>query len=63
MNVELTFENGSVVEGQTSDSGFLIEFAEWPDKKSRPANGSIFQTQVSKIKYWQEYDLEKSPDA
>lgn len=59
MLVKLTFMNGIEAQGNTSDDGFLIVFADWPVELSRPTSESIFQTQVSKIKYWQEYDLEK----
>ncbi len=62
MHVELTFVSGSIVTGKTSDSGFLIQFADWPDAMPFPAE-NILQTQVSKIKYWQEYELEKPTDA
>jgi hypothetical protein len=58
MFVELTFSNGITAIGNTSDNGFLITFAEWPDELPSPS-GNILQTQVSKIKYWQEYNLEK----
>ena len=61
MLVELTFVSGAVVNGKTSDSGFLIQFSEWPDAMPFPV-GNIFQTPVKKIKYWQEYDLEKQTD-
>ena len=62
MLVELTLSNGIVASGKTSDSGFLITFDEWPSPLPFPAD-NILQTQVSKIKYWQEYDLEKQTDA
>ena len=63
MFVDMTFGNGAIARGKTSDSGFLVIFADWPNELSRPANGSIFQIQVAKIKYWQEYELEKPTDA
>ena len=62
MLVDLTFGNGAIAHGKTSDSGFLVTFTDWPGELSRPADGNIFQTQVTKIKYWQEYDLENPSD-
>ena len=61
MNVELTFLNEAKIIGKTSDSGFLIEFNVWSGPPF-PA-GNILQIQVSNIKYWQEYSLEKETDA
>jgi len=61
MNVELTFIDGGTITGTTSDSGFLIVFNKENDGMQFPA-GHIFQKPVSKIKYWQEYDLEIKTD-
>ena len=61
MFVELTFREGEVINGRTSDTGFLITFIDWPESLSpRPAPGTIFQIQVSRIKYWREYQLAQS---